>query len=96
MTLRVVSVEEGTGRNKGRLGAIIVEGKDEEYNYRLSCGSGFSDAQRKDYWNGRDKLIGQLVEIRADARTQSQDAKTFSLRFPRFKCFRGFESGEKI
>ncbi len=96
VTLRVVSVEEGTGRNKGRLGAIIVEGKDEEYNYRLSCGSGFSDAQRKDYWNGRDKLIGQLVEIRADARTQSQDAKTFSLRFPRFKCFRGFESGEKI
>jgi DNA ligase-1 len=37
-----------------------------------------------------------LVEIRADARTQSQDAETFSLRFPRFKCFRGFEPGEKI
>ena len=96
VTLRVVSTEEGTGRNKGRLGAIIVEGIDDEYNYRLSCGSGFSDTQREDFWSGRDSLIGQLVEIRADARTQSKDAKTFSLRFPRFKCFRGFEPEEKI
>ena len=96
VTLRVVSTEEGTGRNKGRLGAIIVEGIDDEYNYRLSCGSGFSDTQREEFWSGRDSLIGQLVEIRADARTQSKDAKTFSLRFPRFKCFRGFEPEEKI
>ena len=96
VTLRVVAIEEGTGRNEGRLGAILVEGKDDQYNYRLNCGSGFSDSQREEYWSGRDKLIGQLVEIRADARTQSQDAETFSLRFPRFKCFRGFEPGEKI
>ena len=26
VTLKVVSVEEGTGRNKGRLGAVLVEG----------------------------------------------------------------------
>ena len=96
VTLKVISIEEGTGRNEGRLGAIIVEGNDDKYNYHLSCGSGFSDNQRKEYWNERDKLIGQLVEIRADARTQSKDAATFSLRFPRFKCFRGFELGEKI
>ena len=96
VTLRVVSIEEGSGRNKGRLGAINVEGKDDGYKYSLSCGSGFSDTQREDYWKGRDRLIGQLVEIRADARTQSKDAKTFSLRFPRFKCFRGFEPDEKI
>ena len=96
VTLRVVAIEEGTGRNEGRLGAILVEGKDDQYNYRLNCGSGFSDSQREDYWSERDKLIGQLVEIRADARTQSQDAETFSLRFPRFKCFRGFVPSEKI
>ena len=96
VTLRVIAIEEGTGRNEGRLGAILVEGKDDQYNYRLYCGSGFSDSQREEYWRGRDKLIGQLVEIRADARTQSQDAATFSLRFPRFKCFRGFRTGEKI
>ena len=96
VTLKIIAVEEGTGRNKGRLGAILVEGKDDGYNYRLSCGSGFSDAQRDQYWTERNKLLGQLVEIRADARTQSQDTETFSLRFPRFKCFRGLKLGEKI
>ena len=96
VTLIVVSVEEGTGRNKGRLGAILVEGQDDGYKYRLSCGSGFSDIQRDEYWSKRDDLIGQLVEIRADAKTRSQDAETFSLRFPRFKCFRGFKAGEKV
>ena len=96
ITLKVVAVEEGTGRNEGRLGAVIVEGEDDGYIYKLNCGSGFTDAQRDEYWAGRDKLIGQLVEIRADARTQSQDSETYSLRFPRFKCFRGFEAGEKI
>ena len=96
VTLKVADVEEGTGRNIGRLGAIILEGEDDGYNYSLNCGSGFSDAQRDQFWTQRTDLIGELVEIRADARTKSQDSETFSLRFPRFKCFRGFEAGEKI
>ena len=96
VTLKVVAVEEGTGRNEGRLGAIIVEGEDDGYNYHLNCGSGFTDSQRDQFWTDRDNLIGSLVEIRADAKTQSQDSETYSLRFPRFKCFRGFEAGEKI
>ena len=96
VTLKVANVEEGTGRNEGRLGAVILEGEDDGYNYSLNCGSGFTDAQRDEYWAERDSLVGQLVEVRADARTRSQDSETFSLRFPRFKCFRGFEAGEKI
>ena len=96
ITLKVVDVEQGTGRNEGRLGAVIVEGEDDGYNYRLNCGSGFTDSQRDEFWIKRTDLIGQLIEIRADARTKSQDSETYSLRFPRFKCFRGFEAGEKI
>ena len=96
VTLKVVSVEEGTGRNEGRLGAIIVEGEDDGYNYHLNCGSGFTDSQRDQFWTDRANLIGSLVEIRADARTQSQDSDTYSLRFPRFKTFRGFDIGEKL
>ncbi|MDB4783666.1 ATP-dependent DNA ligase [bacterium] len=96
ITLKVVDVEEGTGRNEGRLGAVIVEGEDDGYNYRLNCGSGFTDSQRDEYWAERSSLIGQLIEIRADARTKSQDSDTYSLRFPRFKTFRGFQAGEKI
>ena len=36
VTLKVVAVEEGTGRNEGRLGAIIVEGEDDGYTYHLN------------------------------------------------------------
>ena len=96
VTLKVVAVEEGTGRNEGRLGAVISEGEDDGYNYSLNCGSGFTDAQRDEFWAERDSLLGNLIEIRADARTKSQDSETYSLRFPRFKCFRGFEAGEKV
>ena len=96
ITLKVVDVEEGTGRNEGRLGAVIVEGEDDGYNYRLNCGSGFTDDQRDQFWAERTSLIGNLIEIRADARTKSQDSDTYSLRFPRFKTFRGFQAGEKI
>ena len=94
VTLKVVAVEEGTGRNEGRLGAVIVEGEDDGYTYHLNCGSGFTDAQRDQFWNERDNLVGQLIEIRADARTKSQDSDTYSLRFPRFKTFREY-NGEK-
>jgi DNA ligase-1 len=95
VTLEVVDVEEGTGRNEGRLGALVCRGEDDGRMVEVNCGSGFSDANRDDFWNSRSSLIGQLVEVRADAITQNQDG-TYSLRFPRFKTFRGFEIGEKI
>ena len=62
----------------------------------MNVGSGFSDAQRDDFWQHRDKLLGELVEVRADAATQAQNSDTWSLRFPRFKTFRGFTPGEKL
>ena len=95
VTLEVVDVEEGTGRNEGKLGAVVCEGMDDGRMVRVNVGSGFSDANRDQFWTLRSDVIGQLVEIRADAVTQNQDG-TYSLRFPRFKTFRGFEPGEKI
>ena len=95
VTLEVTDVEEGTGRNEGRLGALVCIGQDAGRMVKVNCGSGFSDSDRDSYWSARDTLIGQLVEVRADAITQNQDG-TYSLRFPRFKTFRGFEVGEKL
>jgi DNA ligase-1 len=95
VTLEVIEVEEGTGRNKGKLGAVVCSGTDDRKDIRVNVGSGFTDDNRSSFWARRDALIGQLVEVRADAITQNQD-KTYSLRFPRFKTFRGFEPGEKI
>ncbi len=97
VSLTVKATEEGTGRNVGKLGALIVEGKDSGKFIKTNVGSGLSDSDREKYWKAKDKLIGQIVEVRADAITQNQDAKDeWSLRFPRFLRFRGFDKGEKL
>jgi len=95
VSLTVVGTEEGTGKNLGRLGALIVEGTDDGKLIRTNVGSGLTDDNRIEYWAGRDSLVGSIVEVRADAVTQNQDG-SYSLRFPRFKGFRGFTAGEKI
>jgi len=97
VSLTVVATEEGTGRNAGKLGALIVEGTDGGKFIRTNVGSGLTDSDRESYWRDRDKLIGQVIEVRADAITQNQDVTDeYSLRFPRFLRFRGFEPGEKL
>ncbi len=93
VSLTVVETEEGTGRNAGKMGALVCEGVDDGKEIRVNVGSGFSDQQREDFWNCR--ADGHIIEVRADAVTQNQDG-SYSLRFPRFLRFRGFNSGEKI
>jgi DNA ligase-1 len=97
VSLKVVDVEEGTGRNVGKLGALVVEGTDMDKFIKTNVGSGLTDADRETFWKAKDKLLGQIVEVRADAITQNQDTDNeWSLRFPRFLRFRGFEPGEKL
>ena len=97
VSLTVKDVEEGTGRNVGKLGALIVEGNDMDKFIKTNVGSGLTDSDREEFWKAKEKLIGQVVEIRADAITQNQNAKDeWSLRFPRFLRFRGFDIGEKL
>ena len=97
VSLTVTAVEEGTGRNVGKLGALVCEGIDDGKRIVVNVGSGFTDSDRDEYWVGKDTVVGQVVEVRADAATQSQDNdQVWSLRFPRFLRFRGFVKGEKI
>jgi len=97
VSLKVVDVEEGTGRNVGKLGALVVEGTDMDKFIKTNVGSGLTDTDRETFWEAKAKLIGQIVEVRADAITQNQETTDeWSLRFPRFLRFRGFEPGEKL
>ena len=95
VSLSITAVEEGTGRNEGKLGAFVCEGVDDGKEIKVNVGSGFSDDDRNNYYTSRETLPGQIVEVRADAITQNQDG-TYSLRFPRFLRFRGFVAGEKL
>ena len=95
LDLTVIDTEAGTGRNEGRLGALVCEGEDGGRTIKVNVGSGFSDSNRDDIWRDRASVLGQVVEVKADAVTHNQDG-SYSLRFPRFQRFRGFEVGEKI
>lgn len=95
--LAVVDLEEGTGKNSGKLGALVCEGFDQDKKIRVNVGSGLTDEQREEIWVNKDSIIGQIVEIKADCVTKNQDSEdVYSLRFPRFEKFRGFRAGEKF
>jgi DNA ligase-1 len=85
--LTVIGVEEGTGRNVGRMGALVCEGMDDNKLINVNAGSGYSDEERQEYWDHSNEVIGRTAEILCDAITQNRDG-TYSLRFPRFVRFR--------
>jgi len=85
--LTVVGIEPGTGKNKGRMGALVCEGEDDGKHIIVNVGSGYTDEERQSYWDNKDAVIGRTAVVMADAITQNQDG-SYSLRFPRFKTFR--------
>ena len=92
--LEVVAIEEGTGKNAGRLGAFVCRGVDSGKMIEVNVGSGITDEERDEYWANMFSVIGRTVEIMCDAVSQNQDG-TYSLRFPRFVRFRDSLTGEK-
>lgn len=99
VTLTIDSVSPGKVGSKYEsvLGAFECSGYDESVpgKIEVSCGGGFSDEQRRTLWAIRDQLVGIEVEVEADAITKDSNGN-YSLRFPRFKTFRGQIPGEKI
>ena len=85
--LPVIALEEGTGRNKGRLGALVCRGVDHGKEISVNVGSGFSDTERDLFWKQQESIVGRTAEILCDIITQNQDG-TYSLRFPRFVRWR--------
>ena len=89
--LKLISMEEGTGKYEGKLGAFIVEYEGSTVN----VGSGFADELREEYWNNKDKYIGQYCKVKYFEKTVDQNGKP-SLRFPTFLSFRNIETKEEF
>lgn len=65
--LRISAIEEGTGKYKGLLGAIICESSDGGIQVRV--GSGLTDEQRETYFTS--ELIGKIVAVKYNARIKN-------------------------
>lgn len=87
--LKIIGFEEGTGRFKGTLGALIVDYK----GNRLGVGSGLTDADRDKFWRSRKKYLNRVVTVQYFEETNNSDG-TLSLRFPIFKELR--EQGKEV
>lgn len=88
--LKIIGFEEGTGKYKGTLGAILVDYK----GGITGVGSGFSDEQRNDIWNNQDNLTGRVIEVKYFEETQDSKTGQKSIRFPVFKTIR--EEGKEV
>jgi DNA ligase-1 len=88
--LTCTAVEEGTGKNKNKMGALLFEGTDEASGkyISVSVGSGYSDAERDLYFTNPSLAIGMIGEVEGDAITKASGSDVFSIRFPRFAKWR--------
>jgi ATP-dependent DNA ligase len=78
--LKVVDWEEGTGKNIGRLGALVCESSDGVI--RVNVGSGYSDAQREEYT--KKAVLGKIITVKYNARIKERSGESESLFLPIF------------
>lgn len=66
--LKIVGVEEGTGKYAGMLGAVLCESCDGIVQVRV--GSGFNDEQRKNLW--KENLVDKIVAVKYNMRIKNK------------------------
>ena len=80
MDLPIIRCEEGTGRLAGTLGALVLQYKNNE----VKVGSGFTDEQRKYFWEHRTEIVGLLCEVKYKEISSDKNTGLESLQFPVF------------
>lgn len=86
--LKCIGIEEGSGRNKGTLGALVCDYK----SFPVNIGSGFSDEDRKRMWQYPEDVIGKIITVKYKEETKNKDGGT-SIQFPVFEAIR-FDKNE--
>lgn len=81
--LKVVGWVEGTGKNVGRMGALVLESADGVI--KVGLGTGFDDADREAI---TEKDIGRIVAVKYNARIRDKRTGVESLFLPVFIEFR--------
>jgi DNA ligase-1 len=86
--IKCTGIENGTGRNKNTLGAIICDYKGNS----VGVGSGFSDEQRNYYYNNPNEIVGKIVTVKYKEETKNKNGG-ISIQFPVLQCVR-FDKNE--
>lgn len=86
--IKCIDIEEGAGRNKGKLGALICDYK----GNKVKVGSGFSDEDSKRIWQNPNDVIGKIISVKYKEETKNKDGG-ISIQFPVFETVR-FDKNE--
>jgi DNA ligase-1 len=80
LDLRITEVQSGSGEMAGMMGALRLETSDGE---DLGCvGTGFSDAEREEFWSNRATVVGDIVEVEYEE--LQTNGSGYGLRFVSF------------
>ena len=79
----VKDMYEGTGKYVGMLGGVVVTFE----NQLANIGSGFTDNERKMYWDNPELIINKVCEYQYFEKTENQNGGT-DLRFATWKMIR--------
>ncbi|UGO51029.1 DNA ligase, ATP-dependent [Bacillus phage vB_BanS_Nate] len=91
--LLVVSVERAIdGQFEGLMGRVNVEFR----GNLVGVGSGFSIAERREYIDNPDAIVGSIIEVRYFEETKDEKTGQPSMRFPTFKGIRDDKTVEDI
>lgn len=82
--VRIIGYEEGEGKHKGKLGSFIIDFK----GTPVGVGSGYTDAEREEFWANRDFYIGKILEVKYKEETKNKKDDSISLQFPTFSRMR--------
>lgn len=86
--LKVVDWVEGTGKNVGRLGALVLESRCG--HLKVNVGTGFTDDDRNHINHGNS--VGRVVSIKYNAKITDKQSGHYSLFLPVFIEFRDDKS----
>lgn len=91
--LLVVSVEKAIdGQFEGLMGRVNVEFR----GNLVGVGSGFKIAERREYMENPDAIVGKIIEVRYFEETKDEKTGQPSMRFPTFKGIRHDKGIEDI
>lgn len=84
--IKVVDIQDGTGKYINAIGALVCEGEVEGRPIKVKVGSGLSDAQR---FYDPNEFLGSTIEVKYNTVIRDKDTNEWSLFLPRFVTIRG-------
>lgn len=81
---KVIGVAEGTNKYEGMMGSVVVEYERDGEIYHVNVGSGFTDPDRKYYWDNPTAIINKNIEIESFGESMNAQGG-YSINCPIFK-----------